>query len=272
MVEQSIQKGRGDDGIAEDVAPFRESAVRGEDHGALLVAGVDELEEEVAATRHDRQVADLVDDEELGSCEVADALAQRAFLLGLGERGDEVGERREGDALASPSPLPRRARWRDGFCRFRAAPSRCTTSRALDEGQLGKRQDAVPVERRLEGEVEAASVLIVVSLASSRAVLILRFSRMESSSIRIWSSAPMASISPCSMRRMAGRAPRAHGACARPPGFFLMLSSVVGWGLRMRRSWAASRSGELVADRLVDSKRAAGDALAGSQERQAVFI
>ena len=54
MVEQPVEERGGDDGIAEDLAPFGEAAVRGEDHGALFVAGVDELEEEIAAAGNDR--------------------------------------------------------------------------------------------------------------------------------------------------------------------------------------------------------------------------
>ena len=57
---QAIEERVGDDGIAEDVAPLGEAAVGGEDHGALRVAGVDELEEQVGAAAGDRQVADLV--------------------------------------------------------------------------------------------------------------------------------------------------------------------------------------------------------------------
>ena len=79
VVEQPIEQRGGDDGIAEDLAPFGKAAVGGEDHGALLVAGVDELEEQVAAAGRDRQVADLVDDEQRGAAEIADALAQAAL-------------------------------------------------------------------------------------------------------------------------------------------------------------------------------------------------
>ena len=72
--------------------------IGGEDHGALFVAGVDELEEQIAATGNDRQVADFVDDEQCKSAEEPDLLAQGAFTFGLGERADEVGERGEVDA------------------------------------------------------------------------------------------------------------------------------------------------------------------------------
>ena len=85
MVEQPIEQRGGDDGIAEDLAPFGEAAVGGEDHRALLVAGVDELEEQIAAAGDDRQVADLVDDEQREAAEEADLLAQSALAFGLGE-------------------------------------------------------------------------------------------------------------------------------------------------------------------------------------------
>ena len=53
MVQQPVEQCRGDNRIAEDIAPFCEAAVRSENHGALFVAGVDELEEQVAAARGD---------------------------------------------------------------------------------------------------------------------------------------------------------------------------------------------------------------------------
>ena len=45
VVEQPVEEGGCDDGVAEDLAPLGEAAVRGEDHRPLLVAGVDQLEE-----------------------------------------------------------------------------------------------------------------------------------------------------------------------------------------------------------------------------------
>ena len=49
MMEQPIEQRRGDNRITEDVAPFGKAAVGSEDHRALFVAGVDELEEQIAA-------------------------------------------------------------------------------------------------------------------------------------------------------------------------------------------------------------------------------
>ena len=56
MVKQAIEQSRCDDGIAEELAPFGEATVGGEDHGAFFVAGVDELEKQIAAAWYDRLV------------------------------------------------------------------------------------------------------------------------------------------------------------------------------------------------------------------------
>src|SRR5579859_5612614 len=83
MMEETVEERRGDDGVAEDLAPFGEAAVGGENDGAALVAGVDELEEEVGTAGAERQVADLVDDEEGIAGNEAYALPELAFALCL---------------------------------------------------------------------------------------------------------------------------------------------------------------------------------------------
>ena len=60
VVQEPVQQGGGDHGIAEHLAPFAKAAVGGEDDGAALVAGVDELEEQVGAALLDRQISDFV--------------------------------------------------------------------------------------------------------------------------------------------------------------------------------------------------------------------
>jgi len=97
VVEQPVKQGGGDDGIAKDLSPLGKAAVGGEDHRALFVAGIDELKGEIASAVHDRQITDLVDDEQRGAAEPADALAQLALTLGLG-RGMYVGKGGEVDA------------------------------------------------------------------------------------------------------------------------------------------------------------------------------
>jgi len=82
MVEQTIEECRGDHRVTENFTPFGKAAIAGQDHGALFVAGIDELEEEVGAAVGDREVANLVDDEERGPAVEADLLDETALTLG----------------------------------------------------------------------------------------------------------------------------------------------------------------------------------------------
>ncbi len=67
MVEESVEDSGGDGGIAvEDGGPIFEGFVGGEDDGAAFVTGADDLEEEVGAALVYGEVADFVEDEELG--------------------------------------------------------------------------------------------------------------------------------------------------------------------------------------------------------------
>src|SRR3546814_15284094 len=97
-MEQSIEERGGDDRIAEHLAPFGKAAVGGEDHGAAFIAGVDQLEEQVAAAGDDRQVADLVDDQQGRSAEEADARRPTALALGAGALAEQPGEGAGGNA------------------------------------------------------------------------------------------------------------------------------------------------------------------------------
>ena len=62
MMEQAVEDGAGDDGIAEDLAPGPETLIAGDDDRAALVAARDQLEEQVGALAVDRQIANLVAD------------------------------------------------------------------------------------------------------------------------------------------------------------------------------------------------------------------
>ena len=65
MVQESIEHGRREGGIAaEGVGPLGEGQVGGQDQGTLLVALGDDLEEQIGLLAGERQIADLVDDQE----------------------------------------------------------------------------------------------------------------------------------------------------------------------------------------------------------------
>ena len=153
MVQQTVQQGRSDDVIAEDGSPVLEAAIGGEHGGAFLVAGVDQLEEQVGPAGFDRQVADFVDYEQGDPVDVAQARGEGAGALGLGQYGDELGQGGEVDTLAG---LDRVHAEGDGEVAFADAgrAEQVHGLAAVDEAELGQGEDAVAVEAGLEAEVE----------------------------------------------------------------------------------------------------------------------
>ena len=154
MVQQAVQQGGGDHVVAERLSPLTEAAVGGQDHGALLVARVHQLDEQVRATGFQRQVADSVDDQQRGPGQETQPCGQVSLPLRLDQRGDDLGKGGEEHALARPDGLEAQ---HDGQVRL-AGPwgsEQMDHGGAVDEGQLGQRQDAIAVQGRLEGEVEA---------------------------------------------------------------------------------------------------------------------
>ena len=76
----------------------------------------------------------------------------------FGQRGDDVGQGSEVDALAGLDRLDAERGGEVGLAGSRRA-QQVDDLLAGDEGELGERQDAVAVERGLEGEVEAVEGL-----------------------------------------------------------------------------------------------------------------
>ena len=64
VVDEPVDHGGGDDFVAEYLAPAAEGLVGGDDETGALVAGGDELEEQVRCLGFEGDVADLVDDEQ----------------------------------------------------------------------------------------------------------------------------------------------------------------------------------------------------------------
>jgi len=65
VMEKPVEDGGGDGGVAvEDGGPLLEGFVGGQHDGTAFVAGADDLEEKVRPVLVDRQVADLIKDDE----------------------------------------------------------------------------------------------------------------------------------------------------------------------------------------------------------------
>src|SRR5262249_61947091 len=75
--------------MAEDPAPGAEALIAREDDRPALVAPGHELKEEIGAVAVDRDVADLVDDEQLRLREEFEPLLEPILAEGLAERGQE---------------------------------------------------------------------------------------------------------------------------------------------------------------------------------------
>ena len=90
VVDDAVDHGRGDDLVAEDVSPAGEGQVLGQDQRGVLVAGGDELEEQVRGVLLERDVADLVDDDQSVAAQPDEFLGQPPALVGRLEPGDPV--------------------------------------------------------------------------------------------------------------------------------------------------------------------------------------
>lgn len=106
VVKQPIEDGRGHDRVSEDRTPFSDGPVRRHQHGAALVAAADELEEQMRRIGLEGQIAELVDDQELGLGIVREPLLEPALAMGLGQLGDERRRRREQDRVAGDDGFP----------------------------------------------------------------------------------------------------------------------------------------------------------------------
>src|SRR5258708_15651556 len=65
VVSQTVEQWSGHFGVAEHAGPFAEREIGGDDDGRALVEPADEVEQELAAGLSERQVAELVEDDEV---------------------------------------------------------------------------------------------------------------------------------------------------------------------------------------------------------------
>ena len=84
-MHEAIDQGGGDHRVAEDLAPGLEPAIASDDDRAAFVAAGDQGEEEVRGLALEREVADLVDDQQLVALQPPELLVQRVALLGFFE-------------------------------------------------------------------------------------------------------------------------------------------------------------------------------------------
>ena len=162
-MEDPVQDGRGDHRIPEDLVPLGEAAVRGQDERPLLVAAGDELEEQVSAVSVNRNVADLIDDEELGLAVELQTLLDPVLGIGLGQGRDQRHGLGEVRPVALCDRLDAQGHGQVGLPDARRAQKDDVLA-VRDEPALGQFLDPLLVDRGLEGEVEALERLDVGEL------------------------------------------------------------------------------------------------------------
>ena len=81
VVQQPVDEGRRHHLVPEDSAPFLEAFVGRQHCRGAFVAGIDELEEQHRPVPTDGEIADLIDDEERGIAQHAEAARELSRLL-----------------------------------------------------------------------------------------------------------------------------------------------------------------------------------------------
>ncbi len=157
-VDEAVDHGGCDDVVGEGLSPASEGEVRGDHHGALFVAGRDQLEQQVRGVLVERDVADLIDDEQPVAAELLQLGLEAAGLMSGGEAGDPVlavSNRTECPARAALTPRPM-ARW---VLPIPGGPSRTTFSAFETNVPVAK---CARTSRRSEGRwsrLKSSSVL-----------------------------------------------------------------------------------------------------------------
>ena len=153
VVQEPVDKRSGHDLIAEDLPPLLKALVGREYGGCALVAAIDELEEEHGSGLADRQVTDLVDDQERGIGQRLEPMCEPPCGLCFFQRCDEVGQ---GAVVDTPAAL----RGLDGETdREMRLPDTGRTEKddvflSLEEAELVERIDLLALDRGLEAEIE----------------------------------------------------------------------------------------------------------------------
>src|SRR5215207_1260020 len=153
VVDEPVDHRGGDDVVAEDLPPGAERLVGRDDQRRALVAAADEHEHQVRGLGIERDVADLVDDQQRDPLQSGELVIEAAVALRVGEHGDPFGGGAERDAVSGEAGADAD---RDRQMTF-PGPRRAEQDEILaagEEVELAEMQDLVAADRGLEGEVE----------------------------------------------------------------------------------------------------------------------
>jgi hypothetical protein len=168
VVDEPVDQGGGDHRVAEDLAPLLEAAVARDDDRVAFVAAGDEREEQVGGLAFERQVADLVDDQQVVALQPAQLglelvavlrrLQARDPLLRGGESnavaalaGFEAERDRDVRLAGAGRAEEARSEWPPSQRRIRPIAARFSTGcRACGPTQASRTESSMSTEQSLE--------------------------------------------------------------------------------------------------------------------------
>jgi len=90
-MEEAVEDGGRHHGVAKYRSPLADRAIAGDQHAAPLVAPQDELKEQMRPIGLERQVTELVDDQQLGLAEMGEGSSSLPSLCALASWATKVG-------------------------------------------------------------------------------------------------------------------------------------------------------------------------------------
>src|SRR5215831_6462163 len=153
-VGEAVEGGRGEEGLAEKVWPFRPIAIAGQDDRRFLVAFVDDVVEVFGAGPAEGLQPEVVEDEQIGARVARETLLMGAVGAAAGEMREHLGGVNEEDIKAAAAGF-----MSESLAKVALADARRTVDQGvlvtLDELAGGEIEDLGLVEFGVEAEVEA---------------------------------------------------------------------------------------------------------------------
>jgi hypothetical protein len=177
--QDAIDDGLREVGVVEDGSPGGERFVGGEDHRLVMqVAVVDDMEEKIGGVVSDREVADLIDDEDVGMGVESEMGSELSVTLSSGERFNEVGRAGEERFVAVLDGAVSDGDGEVGLARAAGAGQDQRTSLG-DELGTKVAAEKLKTDGALEGEVEVLDRTKEGEVSPTRGSLDARLSPMR---------------------------------------------------------------------------------------------
>src|ERR1700744_2506421 len=148
VMQHAIEDRGSDHGISEHGSPFGDGSVaRHEDRSSLVAAG-DEVEGKGSSSGLERQVTELIDDEEFWLAVVQELFLKASFAVGARERRYQPGCRNEQRGVAAQDDLSTQGDRQMGFADARR-PKQQQAVAVCDPARSSKLADLLRIHRGL---------------------------------------------------------------------------------------------------------------------------